>query len=407
MIKRDFSNSDSSHQDGVRFVRWIISGIITSLAVLIAVGAIVWPVGHAAISAVLLLPEFFPNAPARPLEWLTPNPVRSTVELRYDGQTSVADLYDPGSGRQHGGVIIFLGVAPAGLDDPRVIRLGESLARIGIVTLIPQSQDLVNSKVDPSEIDELVAGFDYLAHRPNVDAKRIGFGGFCIGASLALDAAEDPRINHQVALVNSFTGYYDLSSYIISILSHSIAPYPSNDQGRVPWEPASNATEVLNDHLISLDPDSRERQELALAVHNSATPRPDVSRLSSTGRTIWTLINTRDPVVATRLLNQLPPSGQQALARLSPSTRIADLHAKVFAMHDRDDSTVPYIQSRLLIAHLRPGQGEYDEFQIFNHVDPTESTSLPTLLGDAARLGWHMFQIVEILQGAVPVQHYG
>ena len=46
-----------------------------------------------------------------------------------------------------GGVIIFLGVAPAGRNDPRVVRLGEGLARIGLLTFIPQSQDLVDARI--------------------------------------------------------------------------------------------------------------------------------------------------------------------------------------------------------------------------------------------------------------------
>ena len=383
----------------------VIAGV--GCLVLLVLGATIWSVGHAAASAVLLMPEFFPNAPIRPLEWLTPAPTRSTVTLMYDGRMSVADLYTPGSSGRHGAVVLFLGVAPAGLDDPRVVRLGEGLARIGVVTLVPQSQDLVDSKVDPGEIDELVSGFDYLQHQPDVAPKRIGFAGFCIGASLALDAAEDPRINRDVALVNSFTGYYDLSSYIVSIVTHSLEPFPPNGLGRQPWNPAPNATEVLDDHLISLDPNPSERQILAAAAHSSAGPRPSPSALSPTGRTIWELINARDPAIATRLISELPANGQAELKRLSPSSRIADLHAKVFAMHDRDDSTVPYVQSRMLVSELRPGQGEYDEFRIFNHVDPTAATSLPTFIHDAARLGWHMFQIIEILQGAVPVQQYG
>src|SRR5205823_6171439 len=138
-----------------------------------------------------------------------------TVPLTYAGHEAMADLYDPGTTGPHGAVIIFLGVAPAGRDDPRVIRLGEGLSRIGLVTLVPQSQDLIASKVDPTEIDELVAAFTYHAGRPDVDPGRVGIGGFCIGAGIALDAAEDPRISRQVALVNSFTGFDDLSSYLV------------------------------------------------------------------------------------------------------------------------------------------------------------------------------------------------
>jgi acetyl esterase/lipase len=380
--------------------------VLLVLLLLIAV-AVFLPAGRAALGAIALLPEFFPNLPLRPLEVFTPAPTRSTIQLEYGGRTSVADLYDPGTPGKHGGVIIFLGVAPAGRDDPRVVRLGEGLARIGLTTFIPQSQDLVDSKVDPGEIDELVAAFQYLAARPDVDPNRIAIGGFCIGAGLALDAAEDPRINQQVALVNSFTAYDDLSAYIVSILTHTIQPFPpQSGVDRVPWEPAQNATNVLDDHLISLDSSAAEQDLLRKAVHDPGAPRPDPAKLSPIGRTIWAMINARDPATAEQLLKELPPEAQSTLRRLSPDGRLDQLHAQVFIMHDHDDTNVPYVQSRLLASQLRPGQAEYDEFQIFNHVDPTAAVSPLVFVADTARLGAHMFQIVEILQGVTPVQHF-
>jgi acetyl esterase/lipase len=381
--------------------------LIALFLILIVLGSVLWPPGHAAASTLLLMPEFFPSAPVRPLDWVTLPPRRTTVQLRYDGRTSTATLYEPGSEGLHGGVVIFLGVAPAGLDDPRVVRLGDGLARIGLVTLIPRSQDLVDSKVDPGEIDEVIAGFDYLASLPDVDPHRIGIGGFCIGAGLSLVAAEDPRINQRVALVNSFTGYDDLSSYAVSILTHSIEPFPPEPGvKRVPWEPAPNAIQVLQDHLISLDPNAAERDLLRAAARDPKAPRPDAARLSPVGRAIWSALTSRDPATIEKLLRELPPNDQEIVRRLSPSTRIVDLHAKVFIMHDRDDNTVPYVQSRMLAAQLRPGQAEYDEFHFFKHVDPIASVSPIVFAQDAARLAWHMFQIVEILQGAVPAQRY-
>ncbi|HLZ09788.1 MAG TPA: hypothetical protein VKT80_14455 [Chloroflexota bacterium] len=382
------------------------SPVVTIILLLVLVIAFV-PAGHAAASAVALLPEFFPNEPIQPLEWVTPAPKRSTIELHYDGRTSLADLYDPGTPGPHGAVIIFLGVNQAGRDDPRVVRLGTGLARIGIATLIPESQDLLSSKVDPGEIDELVAAFDYLSGLATVDPGRVGLGGFCIGAGLALDAAEDPRINQKVALVNSFTGYYDLVSYATSIATHTIQPVPPQPGvDRLPWEPAPNATAVLADHLISLDPIPGEVDLLRAAFRDPKAPRPDPTRLTPAGRTIWTALTTRDPQVVERLLNELPPAARDKLAHLSPSTHIDQLHAKVFIMHDLGDSTVPYVQSRLLAQNLRPGQGEYDEFRIFDHVDPTASVPPSVFVEDIGRLAWHMYQIVAILQGAAAVEHF-
>lgn len=374
---------------------------ILVLLLVLALALAFLPGGRVAARTVLLLPQFFPGAPARPLEWVTPAPKRSAITLTHDGRESRADLYLPGASGKHGAVVIFLGVAPAGRDDPRVVRLGEGLARVGLITLIPQSQDLIESKVDPGEIDELVAAVQYLAARPDVAPDRIGIGGFCIGAGLALDAAADPRISDKIALVNSFTGYYDLTSYMESILTHSIEPYPPRSDGqREPWEPAPNAIAVLADHLISLDEDPAEQAILRAAAHDPNAPRPNQDRLSPTGQIIWGLLNTRDPAIVRGLLAELPPEAQGKLRRLSPSTHLDQVRAKVYLMHDRGDATVPYVQSRLLAAHLPPGQVEYDEFQFFNHVDPVAAVSPLIFVQDLARLGWHMFQILAILTGS-------
>jgi hypothetical protein len=75
-------------------------------------------------------------------------------------------------------------------------------------------------------------------------------------------------------------------------------------------------------------------------------------------------------------------------------------------MHDQGDSTVPYVESRLLARNLRPRQGEYDEFRIFNHVDPTASVPPNVFVDDVSRLAWHMYQIVAILQGVTPAEHF-
>lgn len=385
--------------------------MIRRLALLVVIAAILggifWPPGHAAASALLLVPELFPNAPVRPLEWVTPPPVHQTVQIPVGNRTVSAALYAPGEGGPHGAVVIYLGVSPAGLDDPRVIHLGEGLARVGIVTLIPRSPALVDSTVDPGEIDEVIAAFEYLAGRPDVDPNRIGIGGFCIGAGLSLVAAEDPRINQRVALVNSFTGYYDLVSYAESILTHSMEPFPPRPGvDRLPWEPSANAVAVLQNHLISLDPNAAERNALRAALRDPKAPRPDPSRLTPIGARIWSLLTTRDPAAVERALRELPPADQEILRRLSPSTHLNDLHARVFLMHDRADDNVPYVQSRLLAAHLRPGQAVVDEFDFFKHVDPTEAVSPIIFARDAARLSWHLFQILEILQGARPVERF-
>ena len=49
----------------------------------------------------------------------------------------MADVYAPAGGGKRGAVLLFMGVNPAGKDDPRVVNLANGLARAGMVVMIP------------------------------------------------------------------------------------------------------------------------------------------------------------------------------------------------------------------------------------------------------------------------------
>ena len=48
---------------------------------------------------------------------------------------------------------------------------------------------------------------------------------------------------------------------------------------------------------------------------------------------------------------------------------------------------------------LPPGRVEYDEFTLFQHVDPTASVGVPTFVLETGRLFLHLFDIMRILLG--------
>src|SRR5207249_10415476 len=100
------------------------------------------------------------------------------------------------------------GAPPLSLDDPRLVRIAEDSARSGVVMLVPFSDRLDDQLIEPEEIDALVSEFQYVQALPQVDASRVGSFGASVGGSLALVAAADPRLAHQVDHVVSFGRYY-------------------------------------------------------------------------------------------------------------------------------------------------------------------------------------------------------
>lgn len=368
--------------------RIVAGGLIFLIAVLVALAGT--HQGRVAVKALLVLPHLFPAPPVRPLEWLTPSPVRKEVTIAYDSSRMLADVYRPTGAGPYGAVIIFLGVAPAGRDDPRLVRLAEGLARAGVVVMIPESENLKQSRIMPQEVNGLVASFQYLQRQDFVAKERIGFAGFCIGASLAVVAAQDPRINEDVAFVNSFGGYFNALDYIRAIMTKT-ATYGGRDE---PWQPSDQPVRVLSEHLINTVENSEDREILSRALLGKEdVPRQELDKLSPEGRTIYELLTTKARARVDQLLGQLPAKTQENLRLISPSNGINRLLAKTYIMHDREDQLVPYVESRKLADSLA-SRAHYTEFAFFQHVDPTQSVDPIAFIREAAKLFWHVYLIL-------------
>ena len=59
-------------------------------------------------------------------------------------------------------VVFSMGAPPLDLDEPRLVRIAEDSARKGVVMLVPFSERLDEERIEPEEIDALVAEFQYV-----------------------------------------------------------------------------------------------------------------------------------------------------------------------------------------------------------------------------------------------------
>ena len=356
--------------------------------------------GSLALRTALLVPHILPSAPVRPLGWFTPTPVVETVQINWSTGSAMADLYRPNDDRVHGAMIIYLGVLPAGREDPRLVRLGDGFARIGIVTLIPESPNLKAGKISEEEIEELIAAFDLLSELEYVDPDRVGVAGFCIGASMAMLAAQDERIRDRIAFINNFDGYLNLEEFVVSIATRSIRPEPPTaEEQREPWEPAPNVTRILVDHLVATLGAEKDRElTLSLLDAGSAT-QEQISELTPNAQTILRIMWAEDAAEARKLLSDLPPDARALMERLSPDTNLDRLKTKMFIMHDRNDTTVPFVESRRLARALdelgRPSV--YTEFDLFKHVDPVQPLEPTKMVGEISRLFWHIYSFLGVI----------
>lgn len=393
-------NTASTPKRLIRRLARLLQAIAIALAValgLAAVALVATPQGRAAARAVGFVAQVLPAVPVKPATWFADAPTRQDIRYPLSGDRGggVADLYLPAGEGKRSGMLLFLGVNPAGRDDERVVNLAEALARSGVVVMVPWSEAMTQKRVEAGEVDNLVRAFEYLAAHEAVEGDRLGMAGFCVGASFALAAAQDERINERVSVFNSFGGYYDARDLMASVIARQRF---YEDDVRA-WQPADLSVEVVRRHMIDTLPDEDERQLLwqALAAGSDA-PAGLPDGLSAEAQAVYALLTAPDLQTARRLLDRLPPAALDTLRRISPSASIGRLRAKLLVMHDREDRLVPSEESHRLVEAAPDGIGvHYTEFSFFNHLDPTRPVGRVEFAREAGKLFLHIYRIMREL----------
>jgi dienelactone hydrolase len=371
-----------------------VSGLIAVVVLLLAVT----PQGRTGVRTALFIPQVLPTIPLRPQEWVTRDPLWE--EVRYptaDGEGR-ADLILPAGSGKHSAVLFFLGVAvDPPREDRRVVALAEGLARSGMAVMIPWSETQLQQRIVPEDIDGLVWAFQYLRALDSVDPERVGMGGICTGSSMAMVAAQDERIRDQVKFVNSLAGYYDAFDFLKAISSRSrfYGDYIA------PWDTDKLTLKVFRNQLIDGLTDAADRDLLVrIFRQNDSGAEAEVASLSPEGMAAYRIAKGVPFEEFDALVTQLSPQTTEFLRRISPSTNIDQIKARVLVMHDRADRLVPSEESRRLAEALSGRSGSYHtEFSLFQkeiqlHEDQDVSVGPLDFSKEAFKLFLHMYNVM-------------
>ncbi len=371
-----------------RLLKLVVLGWLVALVI----GLAATPQVRTASHTMLLVPQLLPAIPVKPQQWFAGEPTRRPVVYQGADGLEDADLYVPPGGGRHGAVLLFLGVNPAGKDDERVVNLANGLARAGLVVMIPWSDRMTQKRVHVEEVDNLVSAFRYMQTLEEVDPRRLGMGGFCVGASMAAVAAQDERIRDQVQFVNFFGGYYDARDLVKSVVAESRF-YGDDSES---WHPNSLSVEVVASHLVEAVPDPGERALLSARFQDGAPDeRLDEAALSPEARAVSALLSGPTLDETDDLLAKLPDRALADLAAISPSEGIDRLRARTLIMHDRQDELVPSEESKRMADAMRSGGNVYyTEFSFFNHVDPTRPANPAVFARESFKLYLHLYNVL-------------
>jgi dienelactone hydrolase len=371
-----------------------------ALLALLLVGALLSlaPNGRAALRGMLLAPAVLLPNKQTPLT-VSGDAVRhSTMVVTARSGPVYLDIYEPDDvapplpGAREG-VVVIPGIGDE-RKDSQLINLSTSLAREGIVVMDLTTPALMARRLNPDDVDAVVQAFLALAHHPSVGVGRAGILGISGGGDLGMLAAADPRIRDQLGFMMLFGGYYDATSLLRDFGRRAL----DIDGALQPWIPNPVPVEALAKTIAPTLPASEGNLLVgALSEHGKPLSAVQLARLSPGALAAYHLLQGDDPAHVDANIAALTPAMRRDLVALSPSMVLADIHAPIYLLHDRNDTYVPFTESRAFAAALVAARHPYDfvELNIFAHVEVKYGLGFGPLVGDGVQLFGILTELLE------------
>lgn len=376
---------------------WLARAMLLVLLIAGAVFSLV-PNGRAAFRGLLLVPAVLQPNKQTPLS-ATGNGVRhSTIVVNARSGPVYLDIYEPDNtapplpGAREG-VVVIPGIGDE-RKDSQLINLSNSLAREGIVVMDVTTPALISRRINPDDEDAVVQAFLALAQHPGVGVGRAGILGISGGGDLGMVAAADPRIRDKLGFVMLFGGYYDAKTLLRDFGRRAL----DVDGTLQPWTPNPVPVEALAKTIAPRLPASEGKLLVgALSEHGTPLTAAQLATLSPDALAVYHLLAGDDPAHVDANLAALTPAMQRDLVALSPSAVLSEIHAPIYLLHDRNDTYVPFTESRAFAAALVKAKHPHDfvELNIFAHVEVKYGLGFGPLVGDGMRLFGILTELLE------------
>lgn len=344
-------------------------------------------------STLFLILQVFPQMPVKPLTWVTLEPQVEQIEFEYNSGEIIGKLFKPKPVGKHPALIFALAVKTSEKDEPQIENFAKTAARLGFVVLVPHSKDLQKGAIKIEDKDTFIGTFEFLGRLPFVDGKKISYLGISAGSSIALKAAQDPKIASRVRSFIFFGGYFEAKDYFSSLITGK-ARYKEEE---IFWQPDPGALFHAKEVIISLAP-KEEQPILSSVLHEGKIISPTEQRLLSLeSQFAISVFSAKTQEELEEIWRTAPKEVDEHLGRLSPSKGIENLKTRLFILHDQGDRYVSYVESKKLNEALSPNiPRTYLEVSLFEHVQPKGGAN-PAILLDFARLYLFIYQAILFL----------
>jgi pimeloyl-ACP methyl ester carboxylesterase len=250
-------------------------------------------------------------------------------------------------------VVFVNGATRRGRHHPHVRRLARGLARAGYIAAVPDLPGLRRGEITVRTALRTIAVVRAVSAHPEVRDGRVALFGVSVGATLALLAAEDPRLVARVSVVAGIAPYTN----IVEVIRIATTGFYRSGGRLLPYRAESFLSLVTARSLAAALPPGGDRSRLLgrlRAVDDDAPAPlgvlqgPWTSELGGRARTIVILLRNRDPRRFDRLYARLPRSFRSRMRRLSPILTATRLRAPIEIASAPHDKYFPLSESRVL-----------------------------------------------------------
>lgn len=302
----------------------------------------------------------------------TQPPQRILATFEAAGRTQTGDLYLPADGAR-AAMVLVPGVAPTGKDDRRIVAFATTLARSRFLVLVPDLARMRALQVSVADA-EILAGAVRALHT-GMPERPIAMTAVSFAVGPAAVALFEPDVGQAVDLLIAVGGYHDLTAVITFFLTGNYRDGPD-----APWQYRTpNAfgkwVFVMSNAPRLKDLGDRWRLE-QMAARKLADPEAPIDDLAAglgpEGRSVYALLQNRDPDAVPGLLAGLPPSVQAEITALDLARRpLGELSTRLLLVHGNGDPIIPETESRSL-ARAAPGRADVYLLGAMHHVNLEE-----------------------------------